>query len=326
MTPNEAIPPRPKAVVFDLGKVLLEFDFGIAARTLAPASAVTAEEFQRALDQSPLLHDYESGRIDSRRFYEGVVSRTGYRGAEPEFRASFADIFSEIGPMVELHAQLRAGGVPAFVFSNTNEIAVTHIRARFAFFRDFDGHVLSYEVGAMKPLPEIYAAVDGPWRGLAVVHRRPGRERGGGGRPRVAGVAPRRPGPHAGRGTTPRGVVSGTVGGTARERPALDSQGLFNGPDYSLCQRGGGPNILPDSIRLSGQLPAGSTFPTASTPYRQRRNVAHRGEKDRLVTLISQDADIRPSRDPSPGLEDAAPSRGPAPSRNLSCSPLPAQP
>ncbi len=160
MTPNEAIPPRPKAVVFDLGKVLLEFDFGIAARTLAPASAVTAEEFQRALDQSPLLHDYESGRIDSRRFYEGVVSRTGYRGAEPEFRASFADIFSEIGPMVELHAQLRAGGVPAFVFSNTNEIAVTHIRARFAFFRDFDGHVLSYEVGAMKPLPEIYAAVE----------------------------------------------------------------------------------------------------------------------------------------------------------------------
>ncbi len=151
----------PKAVVFDLGKVLLEFDFGIAARTLATSSDVTAVEFQRAIDQSPLLHAYESGRIGSRRFYEEIVGKTGYRGNEGDFRKSFADIFAEIAPMVALHGDLRARGIPACIFSNTNEIAVGHIRERFPFFKDFDAHVLSYEVGAMKPDPAIYAAVEG---------------------------------------------------------------------------------------------------------------------------------------------------------------------
>ena len=160
MPSNPSVPVRPKAIVFDLGKVLLDFDVGIAARTLAAASRVPADEFQRVLDQSPLLHEYESGRIGSRDFFGEVVARTGYRGTEPEFRMAFADIFSEIRPMVALHAELRRRGIPAFIFSNTNEIAVTHIRERFPFFRDFDAHVLSYEVGAMKPRPEIYAAVE----------------------------------------------------------------------------------------------------------------------------------------------------------------------
>lgn len=150
----------PSAVVFDLGKVLLEFDFGIAARALAAASRLPEGEIRPVLDQSPLLHEYESGRIGTRRFYEEVTGRIGYQGDEPAFQRAFADIFGEIAPMVALHADLRSRGIPAFIFSNTNEIAVQHIRARYPFFRDFDGHVLSYEVGSMKPHARIYEAVE----------------------------------------------------------------------------------------------------------------------------------------------------------------------
>ncbi len=154
------MPTRPQAVVFDLGKVLLDFDFQIAATALAPASRLGPLEFKRVLDQSPLLHQYESGRISSRGFFEEVVRLTGYSGSEPQFQAAFADIFSEIVPMLALHADLRARRVPTYIFSNTNEIAVTHIRERFPFFRDFDGQVFSYEVGVMKPHSRIYDAVE----------------------------------------------------------------------------------------------------------------------------------------------------------------------
>jgi HAD superfamily hydrolase (TIGR01509 family) len=62
--------------------------------------------------------------------------------------------------MVGLHQQLRASGVPTFILSNTNELAVGHIRARYPFFAGFDGYSLSYEQRSMKPDARIYEAVE----------------------------------------------------------------------------------------------------------------------------------------------------------------------
>ena len=152
--------PAHKVVVFDLGKVLLDFDYRIAARALAPQSRFGAEEFKLVLDQSPLLHRYESGEIGTTEFFTEVCRLTGYHGSPAEFRAAFGDIFAEIPPMVELQRQLRARGVPTFIFSNTNEIAVGHVRQRFPFFGGFTGYIFSHEVGCMKPGARIYEAIE----------------------------------------------------------------------------------------------------------------------------------------------------------------------
>lgn len=156
-TPHSAIP---KAVVFDLGKVLLDFDYHLAARALSPRSRLPADEFKRVLDQSPLLHRYESGGLTTAEFFAEVRTLTGYAGPLDDFRAAFADIFTEIPEMIALQRELRSAGVPTFIFSNTNEVAVGHIRERFPFFAGFDGYVLSYEVGCMKPVAPIYTAVE----------------------------------------------------------------------------------------------------------------------------------------------------------------------
>lgn len=151
---------RPQAVVFDLGKVLLDFDYRIAARTLAPQSRFGAEQFKLVLDQSPLLHRYESGEINTLEFFGEVCQLTGYHGSLAEFRAAFGDIFAEILPMVELQRQLRERSIPTFIFSNTNEIAVGHVRQRFPFFSGFTGYIFSHEVGCMKPGAKIYEAIE----------------------------------------------------------------------------------------------------------------------------------------------------------------------
>jgi glucose-1-phosphatase len=149
-----------KAVVFDLGKVLVDFDYGIAARALAARSRVPVEEVRHVIDQSQLLVTYEMGKLATKLFYNQVCEATGFCGDLDEFGRLFGDIFTPIDDMIDVHAKLRAAGRPTYIFSNTNELAVAHIRKAFPFFSNFDGYIYSFEEGAMKPSAPIYEAVE----------------------------------------------------------------------------------------------------------------------------------------------------------------------
>ena len=151
---------KPEAVVFDLGKVLVDFDYSIAGRRIAAQSRLSAPEVQNYLDHSPLLYRYETGLMTRQEFFETVRDHTGFRGSLQEFGSFFADIFTEMPEMTALQAALRRKGVPTYIFSNTNDLAIEHIRRAFPFFANFDGYILSYEVGAMKPAAKIYEALE----------------------------------------------------------------------------------------------------------------------------------------------------------------------
>src|SRR6202007_2046278 len=112
------------------------------------------------LDHSPLLFRFETGHLTKHEFFAEVCAGTGFRGDLEEFGLLFGDIFEPITAMVELHAALRRKGVPTYIFSNTNELAVAHIRRSFPFFSGFDGYILSYQHGAMKPQPRLYEVVE----------------------------------------------------------------------------------------------------------------------------------------------------------------------
>jgi HAD superfamily hydrolase (TIGR01509 family) len=150
----------PEVVVFDLGKVLLDFDYGIAARRLAMDGSLPDEATKRALGSSPLLVEYETGRLSTAEFLQSAMRATGFVGDADVFADAFSDIFKPIPELVEAQAELRQRGVKTFIFSNTNPLAVGHIRRQFPFFSEFDGYVLSYEHGAMKPDALIYLAVE----------------------------------------------------------------------------------------------------------------------------------------------------------------------
>jgi len=150
----------PRVVVFDLGKVLVDFDYTIAARNLAARSTAGAPQIKEFLDHSPLLFRYETGLMTKQQFFDEVRAFTKFQGDIEEFGLLFGDIFTEMPRMIELHTALRSKGVPSFIFSNTNELAVAHIRRAFPFFAGFDGYVFSYEHGAMKPQPKLYEVVE----------------------------------------------------------------------------------------------------------------------------------------------------------------------
>ena len=150
----------PKAVVFDIGHVLLDFDYRIAIGRLAEHCALNTEQLRHLLDQSPLLHRYECGHLSDQQFFAEFQAAAAFQGDLAAFAALFGDIFRPIEPMVLLHAELRARGVPTFIFSNTNHLQFGHIRRHFPFFDQFNGYVLSFEHRAMKPDARLYAVVE----------------------------------------------------------------------------------------------------------------------------------------------------------------------
>ena len=150
---------EPSVVVFDLGKVLVDFDYSIAIRRFAECSEAGLDQIQRLVD-SPIQMEYESGIITTDEFFVAIRDGAGFRGSRAEFVNIFADIFSPMEPMIAFLDRLKSAGFSTCVFSNTNEIATRHIRERFPFYSQFDNYVLSYEEGGMKPDEPIYDVVE----------------------------------------------------------------------------------------------------------------------------------------------------------------------
>jgi FMN phosphatase YigB (HAD superfamily) len=146
--------------IFDLGKVLVDFDWSIAAKKIAARSHTAPEKFHQHLAASQLLWQYECGQIDRQKFFKTTRDEIKFQGDLEEFSGHFADIFSEIPSMISLHAELRQRGFKTFIFSNTNDLAIEHVRKNYPFFANFDGYIFSYEVGAMKPHAKIYEAME----------------------------------------------------------------------------------------------------------------------------------------------------------------------
>jgi FMN phosphatase YigB (HAD superfamily) len=145
------------AVCFDLGKVLLHFDWTLMLERVAKKSPLPPEEIAHLLKADPLAIAYESGKITSARFFAHLKALLHYRGTAKELRAAFADIFSPLTEHIALAAML-APHYPLAIISNTNEAHIIHAESTYSFFSLFQVRIYSHQAKAMKPDPAIYKA------------------------------------------------------------------------------------------------------------------------------------------------------------------------
>lgn len=144
----------PSAALFDIGNVILFFDFGKAARKIESLCPFSAEEiFQKV---QPLTPPLERGELTPGEFFDHASQRIGYQGDRDFLRESFEDIFELNQPVVDWIEELDADGVPLFLLSNTNGIHVPFFESNYEVFSRFQGRIYSHEVGTMKPDREIY--------------------------------------------------------------------------------------------------------------------------------------------------------------------------
>lgn len=142
-----------EAVLFDIGNVLLNFDYPRAARLLSENAGVSGEEVAKVLEALHVPH--ETGQLTSLQHFQEVVRRTGFSGSEEVFHVAFSDIFTLNEPMWELVRPLF-GKMPVYLFSNTSARHEQWILENYPEMSYFDGAFFSWRLGCMKPDPEYY--------------------------------------------------------------------------------------------------------------------------------------------------------------------------
>ncbi len=149
-----------KALLFDLGRVLVYFDFTIAYRALTDFCPYPAAEMPKRLFTTDLVRRLETGRIGADEFHAGFSELFGLDLDYASFSRIWTSIFThELLP--ESLIESLAKRYRLVLLSNTNPIHFEMIRAAYPHLRHFHDLVLSYEVGALKPEEAIYrAAID----------------------------------------------------------------------------------------------------------------------------------------------------------------------
>jgi putative hydrolase of the HAD superfamily len=146
-----------RAIIFDLGRVLVHFDFERAYRELESICPHAAAEIPRRLAGTGLVERFETGLIEPRDFVAELTQILDLNVTFERFCDLFCAIFTDIlvpDSLVE-HLATRYRLV---LLSNTNAIHFEMIRRTYPILRHFHALVLSHEVKAMKPQPEIYRA------------------------------------------------------------------------------------------------------------------------------------------------------------------------
>lgn len=142
-------------ILFDIGRVLLDFDFESSMRRLLKtASPEESERLMRAIDARDGL---ERGQMEVEHFVNASIEDADIACEPHEFITAWRNIFTRNVPMLDVVKRLKASGDHRLIlFSNTNAIHCPWVFTKFPELLEFDGRVLSYEVGAMKPEDAIY--------------------------------------------------------------------------------------------------------------------------------------------------------------------------
>jgi HAD superfamily hydrolase (TIGR01509 family) len=143
-------------VISDLGQVILLFDNQIFFRKLAGFCPFSAAEIARRVHfHKDLIRSFDTGRIGPEDFYREVIQRLDANLDQKTFFTIYSDIFSLNPPVLDVLAGLE-NRYRLVLLSNTDIERFGFIRKSFPEIFIFDGYVLSFEVGCMKPHPQIY--------------------------------------------------------------------------------------------------------------------------------------------------------------------------
>lgn len=145
--------------IFDIGMVLLRFDFNCTIQKLKDRCMVKPEQMQAHFFGSGLVDSYDRGMISSEEFAQKGSELLGFQGTTKEFLDSWSDIFTPNLPMIERAKRWKQRGMPLYLLSNTCEAHIEFFLAKYDVFQIFEGAVYSCRERAAKPEPMIYETI-----------------------------------------------------------------------------------------------------------------------------------------------------------------------
>ncbi len=149
------MPSPPKAFLFDIGKVLIRFDFAPVNPAMQALSPIADLDFLSVIETAKIAH--EDGSMDDETFISESIESSRFQGTRDEFTRIWQEIFTVNPPMEATVRSLARQGFPLYILSNTSGLHMDYILRTWDVFECFDGAVYSYDVKLSKPDPAIYA-------------------------------------------------------------------------------------------------------------------------------------------------------------------------
>ncbi len=145
-----------RAIIFDIGRVLIRVDVSRAMDGLASGLSLTPKEVWSAIEKDPHWLDWQEGRISPRDWHLHITKRLGASLTFDQFTEVWNRALDPNPIHSEAFLEKLSKNYRLALLSNTDPIHMSNEEARFPFFRFFPMRIYSYRVGASKPNPVIY--------------------------------------------------------------------------------------------------------------------------------------------------------------------------
>ena len=150
--------PKLRAIIFDIGRVLVRIDIRKAQLGLTRGLSRTPEELWSAIEKDSRWPDWQEGRMSARHWHLNLCKRLGLSLTFEEFTKVWNSALDPHPIHPDTLFEHLAKSYRLGLLSNTDPIHVEYLEATYSFFRYFPKAVRIYScsLGASKPNPLIF--------------------------------------------------------------------------------------------------------------------------------------------------------------------------
>jgi glucose-1-phosphatase len=145
-----------KTILFDLGNVVIPFDFKLAYARMAEHCGCRPEEVPARIRATGLVAPFEKGEIAAEPFVRELSAALRLDITYRDFCEWWSCIFLPQTLVSEALLEDLASRYRLLALSNTNPLHFSMVKEAYPILRHFHDYVLSYEVGSAKPEAKIY--------------------------------------------------------------------------------------------------------------------------------------------------------------------------
>jgi HAD superfamily hydrolase (TIGR01509 family) len=149
---------KTRAIIFDIGRVLVRLDIAGAMGGLAGMISLTPQETWAAIEHDPRWRDWQEGRMSPRDWQLHICRRLGVNLTFEQFSEIWNRVLDPTPLLDGAFLERLSKRYCLAVLSNTDPIHVAELEKRFDFFRFFKHRIYSCVLGASKPSPLIFRA------------------------------------------------------------------------------------------------------------------------------------------------------------------------
>jgi putative hydrolase of the HAD superfamily len=152
MTQSPLSPNSADALLFDLGRVVLDIDFGKALACWAGHAICEPAQLRDRFPRGEIYHRHETGEISDAEYFAGLRTSLGIGISDAQFLEGWNAIFTGEMPDIAPLLARAAKRLPLYAFSNTNNAHVEYFSLAYAgLLGHFRELFLSSSIGLRKP-------------------------------------------------------------------------------------------------------------------------------------------------------------------------------